>query len=128
MAKPRKGTTSCPGNIPPPLYAEKHTGPPALAIDYEKYAKLIDNADLSEKQKQEFIQAIWNVVVEFVSLGFGVHPIQRAKNSCGKSSKKLPQLQRGSSHALDSNSIILNEDLLAAVDPDGHSAAGKEAG
>ena len=61
---------------------------PVLTIDYEKYAQLLDEADVSEDQQREFIEAIWNIVVSFVDLGFGVHPVQEAQKACGKTKKK----------------------------------------
>jgi hypothetical protein len=27
---------------------------------------------------------VWNIVCEFVALGWGVHPVQQAQNDCGK--------------------------------------------
>jgi len=60
---------------------------PAITVDYEKYAHLLDDPDLSEDQKREFLQAVWNIIVGFVDLGFGVHPVQQAQDSCGESRK-----------------------------------------
>ena len=58
---------------------------PVITVDYEKYSPLLNDPDLTEDQKREFLQAVWNVVVGFVDLGFGVHPVQQAQNTCGKS-------------------------------------------
>ncbi len=55
-----------------------------ITVDYERYAHMLEDADLSEDQKREFLQTIWNIIVEFVSLGFGVHPLQQVQNSCGE--------------------------------------------
>jgi len=64
---------------------------PFITVDYKKYAPLLDDPDLSEDQKREFLQALWNIITSFVDMGFGVHPVQLAcgesKNSCGESSK-----------------------------------------
>lgn len=51
---------------------------PALTIDYALYEQYLDDADLSEEQKREFIETLWNIIVSFVDLGFGVHPLQQA--------------------------------------------------
>ena len=61
-----------------------NAGPPVITVDYERYAHFLENADLTEDQKREFLQALWNIIVEFVSLGFGVHPLQQAQEPCGK--------------------------------------------
>lgn len=50
---------------------------PAIGVDYEAYAHFLEGTDLSEAEKQELLQSLWNVVVEFVALGFGVHPLQQ---------------------------------------------------
>ncbi len=51
---------------------------PALTIDYALYEQYLDASDLSEAQKREFIETLWNIIVSFVDLGFGVHPLQQA--------------------------------------------------
>ena len=58
--------------------------PQVITVDYDLYAHFLEDADLTEDQKREFLQALWNIIVEFVSLGFGVHPAQQAQLSCGK--------------------------------------------
>jgi len=63
---------------------------PVVTVDYERYAHFLENADLTEDQKREFLQTIWNIIVEFVSLGFGVHPLQQVNGSCGKPKDNAP--------------------------------------
>lgn len=53
-----------------------------LTIDYELYGKALDNCDLSDEQKRAFIETLWSVIVSFVDLGFGVHPLQQAVQGC----------------------------------------------
>jgi len=60
---------------------------PVITVDYEEFAHLIDNPDLSEDQRQEFLQAIWNIIVAFIDFGFDVHPVQLALNASGKLDK-----------------------------------------
>ncbi len=62
-----------------------------LTIDYAHYQKDLDDADLSDAEKQQFLEALWSIIVAFVDLGFGVHPVQHAiekscENSCEQSS------------------------------------------
>lgn len=58
---------------------------PALTIDYALYEKHLDECDLTDEQKQEFLETLWSVIVGFVDLGFGVHPLQQAApNVCGQ--------------------------------------------
>lgn len=51
----------------------------ALIIDYDLYARYLEDSDLDESQKREFIETLWSVIVSFVDLGFGVHPLQQAR-------------------------------------------------
>ncbi len=54
---------------------------PTLTVDVEKYQAFLDGADMTEVQKEEFLQALWSIIVSFVDLGFGVHPLQAV---CGE--------------------------------------------
>lgn len=48
-----------------------------VGVDYERYQHYLDNSDLSDEEKQQVIQALWDVIVNFVDLGIGVHPLQQ---------------------------------------------------
>lgn len=61
---------------------------PIVTVDVKKYQSWIDDSDLSEEKKEEFLQALWSIVVAFVELGFGVHPLQEA---CGQNSETVSQ-------------------------------------
>lgn len=58
---------------------------PVLTVDIGKYQALLDDCDLSEEQKEEVLRALWSIVVTFVELGFGVHPLQEV---CGQDSEE----------------------------------------
>lgn len=55
-----------------------------LTVDVTKYQALLDDPNLSQAQKEEFLRALWSIVVTFVELGFGVHPLQEV---CGQDSE-----------------------------------------
>ncbi len=58
---------------------------PVLSIDYALYEEYLEGADLSDVQKQEFLDALWSIIVGFVDLGFGVHPLQQIPSgTCGQ--------------------------------------------
>ena len=59
------------------------TPKPTLTVVVEKYQAYLDGSDMTEAQKEEFLQALWSILVSFVELGFGVHPLQEV---CGKTS------------------------------------------
>lgn len=56
---------------------------PIVTVDVEKYQSWLDGSDFSDAQKEEFMQSLWSMVVSFVELGFGVHPLQEI---CGQDS------------------------------------------
>ena len=55
---------------------------PSLTIDYELYAKYLEGSDWPDEKKREFIETLWSVIVAFVDLGFGVHPLQCNETPC----------------------------------------------
>lgn len=61
---------------------------PSVTVDYDRYAHMLEDADLTETQKQEFLQALWNIVVAIIDLGFRVDPVcQAQENDCGKTAE-----------------------------------------
>jgi len=54
---------------------------PSLRVDWEVYAQMLETSDWSDAQKREFIETIWSLVMTFVDLGYGIHPVQQA---CGE--------------------------------------------
>jgi hypothetical protein len=65
--------------------------PPTLTVDVEKYQAFLDGADMTEAQKEEFLQALWSIIVSFVDLGFGVHPLQAVCENEPISESKTPK-------------------------------------
>jgi len=51
---------------------------PSISIDYALYEPYLEGLDLTEIQKREFLDTLWHIIVNFVDLGFGVHPLQQA--------------------------------------------------
>jgi hypothetical protein len=48
---------------------------------------------MSAEQKEEFLRSMWVVVMTFVELGFGVHPLQQVdqQEPCGQHEKGSDQ-------------------------------------
>ncbi len=76
-------------DIPPEFNPE--TAPPSLTIDWDSYLPFFEDEDISDEHKRELIEALWSIMVNFVDLGFGIHPVQQA---CGKdvSLAKMPAM------------------------------------
>ena len=73
--------------MPPNFNPE--TAPPTLSIDWDACLPFFEDEDISEQEKRELIEALWSIVVSFVDLGFGVHPVLQA---CGKNDDLLSDL------------------------------------
>jgi len=71
-------------SIPPLLTAAFNETRPVITVDYDAYAHFLDDTDLTDDQKREFLQALWTIITEFVSMGFAVHPVQQATENCGE--------------------------------------------
>lgn len=62
----------------------KHAGNLSLEFDPSTFMHFLDGADWSEEEKAEYLAIVWEIVCEFVALGFNVHPLQQAQKACGK--------------------------------------------
>lgn len=52
--------------------------PLTLSFDWELYAHLLEDSDLTDDEKREFIGTLWYIVCAFVDLGFGIESTQQA--------------------------------------------------
>jgi hypothetical protein len=80
--------------------------PPTLTIDWELYASYLEESDLDDDQKREFIETLWSIVVSFVDLGFGIDPTQQV---CGKNSNDGIFLPADVISSLDNSNTHINE-------------------
>ena len=76
---------------------------PTLEIDYALYEEYLDGSDLNDEEKREFLDVLWNIIVNFVDLGFGVHPVQQVQTACGQNKQKTASSKSDSSRVLNSN-------------------------
>ena len=86
---------------------------PRLEIDIDKYQSYLDGSDLTPAQKEDFLRALWSVVVAFVDLGFGVHPVQQA---CGQVENSLDPLAQADSDGVNSRKPNIREQRNDAPD------------
>lgn len=63
----------------------------SLTIDVARYQEYLDGSDLTPEQKEDFLHAVWSVVVTFVELGFGVHPLQEISGKDGETGDHRPK-------------------------------------
>ncbi len=50
----------------------------AIQFDAQDFVHFLGESDLTEAQKLEYVQTVWTIVLQFVDMGFGLHPIQQA--------------------------------------------------
>lgn len=62
------------------LMPQNEGSTPAFTIDVDYYQRVIDDPDVSEERKRELIKIIGNIVMSFIDLGFGIHPVQLAQD------------------------------------------------
>lgn len=51
----------------------------SLSVDVERYEHMLEG--LPEAQRREVLEALWSIIMTFVEMGYGVHPLQEV---CGK--------------------------------------------
>lgn len=76
---------------------------PTLSIDWDLYGSMLDESDLTDEQKRELIESLWAIVLTFVDLGFGIHPLQQA---CGEDQENLTQALTDLVSSSHTNDII----------------------
>jgi len=54
------------------------TTKPSVGIDVDYYQGIIDDPEVSEIRKRELIEIIGAILINFIDIGFGVHPVQLA--------------------------------------------------
>ncbi|NKX63300.1 hypothetical protein HEP89_04250 [Labrenzia sp. 5N] len=92
----------------------------ALQIDFEKYMHFLDDPSISDAQKQEFIETIWSILLQFVDLGFGIHPIQQVIEEYDSNNIEVKESLPDNKN--DTNKCIQKEFEKLADGPDGQSA------
>ena len=70
-----------------------------MTVDVDRYQKYLEGSELTDAEKDQFLQTMWQFIISFVELGYGVHPLQEV---CGKNTGTLSS---GAKDALDSNHI-----------------------
>ncbi|MBP5856259.1 hypothetical protein KAJ83_04505 [Marivibrio halodurans] len=89
------------------------SGYPALEFDASEFMHFLDDADWSEDEKAEYLTLVWNIVCEFVALGFNMHPLQQAKKACGKHAKPKAQSPSGGPSMVECMDDDLIEEFIA---------------
>ena len=62
---------------------DRPASPGVLTIDWDYYKSLLEGEDISDEEAQAFLEALWPIIVGFVDLGFGIHPLQLIHSDAG---------------------------------------------
>jgi len=98
---------------------------PALIIDYAICDKYLKDWDATPEQKQEFADTLWQIIVAFVDLGFGVHPAQQVlQETRGQNEETEADLTTDLAYVLQymddpKSELITVTELLARSDKEG---------
>lgn len=101
---------------------------PPLRFDPEAYIQYVKEADLTETEAHQLLEAVWLIMTSFVDLRFGIHPVQQAM--CARAG-----VVRNDADTLDQTSALLvscgeafREKTLnnAALRPDGPCAGNED--
>lgn len=65
----------------------KTEAPLAIDFDAAEFMHFLEGTDWTDEEKSEYLALIWNIVCDFVAMGFDVHPVQQAKKTCGQVSE-----------------------------------------
>ncbi len=67
-----------------------------LPFDQTPFDCLLDDKGLTESQKLQFLECLWYIIVSFVDLGFGVHPVDHCNESQDSKSSSSPNFNSDS--------------------------------
>lgn len=65
---------------------------PVVTFDVGRYEHFLEDQGLSAEQKRAMLEALWSIIVSFVDLGFGVHPVQQ---ECGQKKEETEDSAQG---------------------------------
>lgn len=60
-----------------------------ITFEAEKYQHHLDHSGLNDAEKDEYIQTMWNLVCEFVKLGFEIETEDKKPENSTLSDKKM---------------------------------------
>lgn len=55
------------------------TGAVPKPSELDQYRHYLDDSDLTEDQKTEYLKTLWQVMEAFASMAWGTHPVQQAQ-------------------------------------------------
>jgi hypothetical protein len=86
----------------------------ALSIEFDpaEFMHFLADTDWDEERKAEYITLVWNIVCEFVVLGFDVQILQQTRKGFGKQKETGVFTPSESDDMVDLSHQYLSEDFL----------------
>ena len=73
---------------------------PIITVDFPEITISTYEFGMSDAQKEEFLQALWSIVVTFFELGFGVHPLQESAEKIPATPLCAPRLRQSKTEGI----------------------------
>ncbi len=89
---------------------------PGIAFDVADFLHFLSETDWSEAEKVEYASLVWDIVCEFVAMGFDLHPLQLAQESSGKLGAIATSAHRSCEDVLKSSHQSLIREFVSAGD------------
>lgn len=86
-------------------------------FDPAEYSEFVEDFDMTEEQKNEFLLALWHIMAAFVDLGFGVNSIQNIIPGLAQLSENCEIQETGDNNEDDFNGAAGNEALEGEQSP-----------
>ncbi len=100
-------------------------GSATIKFDAREFFHFLEDTNWSEAQKTEYATLVWEIVCEFVAMGYALHPLQLAQESSGKLGPAGFLPSKSGAGVLDSKHQSLIREFISAGDASG-SLAQKE--
>ena len=94
-----------------------NTGKIPLTIDIARYEHFLQNSNLNQVEKEQWLNDLWSVICSFIQMGCEVQPIQQVKQSCGKEEETFSASAQGDSLGVELETVI--EAFATACDEKG---------
>ncbi len=88
-------------------------GPPSIVLDREKYRKAIAKAGLTKEEENEYLEAVWAILLQAMQLAIY---IDTDGNACGKSPENSADSAESSGNVVYSGVNHLQKRFSFAVD------------
>lgn len=70
-------------------------------VDVVRFQKALDDSDMTDAEKAEYLQIIWTIILELADMGCGLHPLNSVARSSDKAGRSQETYTRTTPNAAD---------------------------